>query len=222
MAQAPYQVTNIVFNKGERFAFGSKKQHAVNNMYFFEAAVRAENSVLKLPKEIQDKPHQWDYASMIKGSKAAEERRKMPRGMTARPDPVVHNKLLQLENMLKGEHQRRQVMAPHYMEFLRLFDGVEAGSVHDDFEPIPLSSKAKARRAKVAARKALRVERLRELKTQYGSAPKNTQHIAAKAALLRGPKMTAIQAQIIRAKRNGQSLPTKGIMSTTASRGLLE
>lgn len=225
MAMAPYQVTNIVFNKDDRFRFGSRKQHAVNNMLFFESAVKMENRVLNLPKSVQDRPHEWNHEAMIQGSKAAEERRRMPRGMTARPDPVVRNKIAALERTLQMEQRRRKLLAPHYDEFLRLFDGVNAGSMHDDFEPIPLSTTAKARRAKVEERKQLREARLRELKSQYGSGgkrrgTKQQQAAQAAAARKRGPNITAIQAQILRAQ--GKPVPLKGVMAQTASRGLLE
>jgi len=222
MAQAPYQATNIVFNKDDRFRFGSRKQHPVNNMLFFESAVRAENKVFKLPKSVSDKPHEWDYEGMLKASKDAEERRKLPRGMTARPDPIVQQKIDQLERTLQRERNRRKQLDPIYNQFLNLFKGAPQQNIHDDFEPIPLSSVAKARREKIEARKRQREERLRNLRRDYGSVPRSKRQQAAAASRERGPKLTSIQAQILKAKLSGKPVPTKGIMSQSASRGLLD
>lgn len=216
MTQAPYQVTNIVFNKGKRFKFGMTANTPVNNMYFFEAAVRAENKHIKVPKELQDRPHEWNYAAMEKASKDFAVRRKLPRGMTSRRDPVVCNKIAELEATLKAERQRRQTLAPHYMKFLRLFDNLDAEAAKDPFEPIPLSSVARARRDKIKQRRQRRTQRpnLRDTLSRGRTTPSATQR-------LRGPdlKMSVIRNQILRAK--GKKVPPQGVMSQTASRGLL-
>jgi hypothetical protein len=220
MAMAPYQATNIVFAKGDRFQFGSKKQHAVNNMIFFEAAVAAEMRAYKLTKEITDKPHQWDYDSMVQKAKEAEERSKMGRGMTARPDPVVRNKLNDIQHLLQQEQRRREALAPHFKEFFSLFDGVHAGSMHDDFEPIPLSTEAKARRAKVEERKKKREEHQLSpdsMSTRRHSVEANG---GQASTMVRTPGLAAIKTQIMRAK--GIPVPVKGVMAQTAPRGLLE
>ena len=217
---APYVVTNIIFNKGERFNFGSKKQHAVNNMLYFEAAVKQEMRSNGFTKEENNQPHKWDYDKMEQRAKAAAIRRKMPRGMTAHQDPVVAKKLAALTTILKNESSRRAATAPHYNEFLRLFDQVNAGSVHDEYPPIPLSSTAQARRDAIERRRRAREQRpsIRAMT----SPPRNRKDPkqAAAQSRLRGPRMTAIQAQIMRAKRKGLPVQPPGIMSQTASRGL--
>ena len=225
MAMASYQATNIVFAKGDRFQFGSKKQHAVNNMLFFESAVAAEMRAYKITKDLSDKPHQWEYDSMLQKTKEAQERSKMGRGMTARPDPVVRNKLNDIQRLLQQEQKRREALAPHFQEFFHLFDGVHAGSMHDDFEPIPLSTQAKARRAKVEERRKQREEH------QLSPGAALTRRHSAEASETGGPgsqalrppgapALAAIKTQIMRAK--GIPVPVKGVMAQTAPRGLLE
>jgi hypothetical protein len=224
MAMAPYQAVNIIFNKDERFHFGSKKQHAVNNMLFFETAVAMENRVLKLPKSLQDQPHKWDYDSMLRSSKAADERRKMDRGMTARRDHAVQQRLDALHALLANEQRRRAATAPYYQELLDLFDGVKVGSVMDDFEPIPLSSEAQARRAAIAARAQNRDERpsIRQLMTRAaGEAAAAAQSREEGGGTRRESSLmslNALKTQIMRAR--GLQAPKKGVMGQTASRGL--
>lgn len=215
---APYVVTNIIFDKDDRFRFGSKKQHAVNNMLFFEAAVRQEMKGNGLSLEENNKPHKWNYDLMLRSAKDAEFRKKLPRGMTARQDPVVANKIASLKRVLQDERARRESLAPHYMAFLRLFDGVNH-SVHDEHPPIPLSSQARARRQKIEERRRARESRP-SMKVMAAATGRTVAQLAAARSRLRGPKMTMSQAQVLLAKAKGKKVYPPGIMSQTASRGL--